>query len=316
MKLRYSATGGTMLHLLPPLMGFILLFGVLFLSCAQEGENPGEQMKSSGETSLTEQNEEGREKSAPEENEKMNTILHTDFDITRAALEDMISSLPKEIQASILKKPEHFLECLSKALDLPHYATVLVDKEHSLSEDYYPEDLVALSEYDLLLNKNDLTLRSVVLPDLLAMVEAARIDSIQLPLSSTFRSYSYQKGLWERNVEQLGLEQASRESARPGTSQHQLGTTIDFGSITDAFADTEAGRWLAHEAWKYGFSMSYPAGYEHLTGYKYESWHFRYITRFGSYIEHEFFQGIQQHFLLFLHNNRDRLEAAVFSCKL
>lgn len=305
--------GGTP-FLLPRVLIFLLFGGILF-SCAQEKddnlENSGN-LENTNETKESLSSKQNEKKSGPstEEERKMVHNLHVDFELTRQDLEEMIKPLPHSIQKGIIEKPEHFLECISQSLDLPYYAVVLVDKEHFLSEDYYPDDLVSLRDYNLLLNKANLTLRSVVMPDLLAMVEAARIAGVELPLSSTFRSYSYQKNLWERNVEQLGLEQASRESARPGTSQHQLGTTIDFGSITDAFADTPAGRWLAREAWKYGFSMSYPEGYEELTGYKYESWHFRHITRLGSYIEQEFFQGIQQYYLLFLHTHREMLEAA------
>jgi D-alanyl-D-alanine carboxypeptidase len=114
--------------------------------------------------------------------------------------------------------------------------------------------------------------------------------------------------LYERNVEQLGKEQADRESARPGTSQHQLGTTIDFGSITPAFADTEAGQWLFENGAAYGFSLSYPQGKESLTGYMYESWHYRYISRVGTKLQYHFFDDLQQVFLEFWHHNRDYFE--------
>ena len=90
---------------------------------------------------------------------------------------------------------------------------------------------------------------------------------------------------------------AERESARPGASQHQLGTAIDFGSITDAFAQTRAGKWLVAHAWEYGFSLSYPQGDEGITGYRYESWHYRFITKPGVLLQRRYFGNIQQYLL-------------------
>ena len=119
-------------------------------------------------------------------------------------------------------------------------------------------------------------------------------------MSSAYRSYDYQAGLYNRHVEQLGKAAADRVSARPGHSQHQLGTTIDFGSIAAGYGETPNGRWLAAHAWRFGFSLSYPAGYEEYTGYDYEPWHFRYLGRVGTRLEREFFAGLQQRFLVFL----------------
>jgi D-alanyl-D-alanine carboxypeptidase len=235
--------------------------------------------------------------------------IHPDFDITHPELEEQLAGAATELHPAfgerfaprILERPEYFLELLRQSFAEPEELLWLVDKEHSLSADYAPEDLVSLNRYSdrLVLNRDDLSLRALILPDLFAMVEAARLDGILLDLSSTFRSYSYQEGLFQRHVDELGEEEASRVSARPGTSQHQLGTTVDFGSVTPAFADTEAGKWLADNASEYGFSLSYPDGYEELTGYSYEPWHFRFISRVGTELEGAFFGGIQQQFLEF-----------------
>jgi len=75
---------------------------------------------------------------------------------------------------------------------------------------------------------------------------------------------------------------------------------MDFGSIDDTFADTDAGRWLAQNAWRFGFSMSYPKDMESVTGYVWESWHFRYITKQGALLEKNYFGGIQQYLLQFI----------------
>jgi len=65
---------------------------------------------------------------------------------------------------------------------------------------------------------------------------------------------------------------------------------------------------VAAHAWEYGFTISYPEGYEQVTGYRYESWHYRYVTRPGALLQREFFGGIQQYFLQFLNDNRAVLE--------
>jgi D-alanyl-D-alanine carboxypeptidase len=117
--------------------------------------------------------------------------------------------------------------------------------------------------------------------------------------------------LYENYVSKYGQEETDRFSAGPGTSQHQLGTSIDFGSITPEFGDTEAGRWLYEHAWEYGFSLSYPEGYEDVTGYMFEIWHYRYITPTGTRLEREFFGGIQQYMTEFLQENGKFLRRAL-----
>lgn len=236
--------------------------------------------------------------------------LHPEFDLKAADLAPMVESLPPSIADGILARPWYFLELVSEVIEMPLAFTVLVDKAHALAADDDPPDLVPLTDYDLLLNRTDLSLRRIIMPDVLAMNEAALIDGVSLVFSSTYRSYDYQKGLYARNVAWYGEEQASRESAKPGESQHQLGTTIDFGSITDAFGETDAGKWLFQHAWEYGFSLSYPDGYEELTGYRHEIWHYRYLGRMATRLEREFFDSVQHHLLTFLHEHRATLEAA------
>ena len=85
---------------------------------------------------------------------------------------------------------------------------------------------------------------------------------------------------------ELTPEQALRTSARAGHSEHQLGTSIDVTSEGGAapweygdWATTPAGAWMADNAWRYGFVMSYPAGSQVETCFGYEPWHYRWIGR-------------------------------------
>ena len=229
--------------------------------------------------------------------------LHDSFDISSQELSLLIETLPENLRRGIESRSWYFLELIDQVLAESHEYILLVDKANALESEYLPDDLVQLKNYSFLLNRSTLSVREPIIPDLLAMVESARIAGIGLPISSAFRSYEYQAEVYARNVAQQGEALAKRESAEPGKSQHQLGTTIDFGSITDAFGDTDAGRWLLTNAWRFGFSLSYPNGYEALTGYRHEIWHYRYVGRSAALLEREFFGSIQQYMLEFLHEN-------------
>jgi D-alanyl-D-alanine carboxypeptidase len=144
-------------------------------------------------------------------------------------------------------------------------------------------------------------LRRVAADALEEMAAAAGADGAVLTVASAYRSYTYQVSLYNRYVEEMGREAADRESARPGHSQHQLGLIVDFGPVDNAFAETEAGLWVAANASRFGWSISYPNGYEPLTGYSWESWHYRYVGRDLAAFIDNYFNGIQQYALRFLH---------------
>ena len=75
---------------------------------------------------------------------------------------------------------------------------------------------------------------------------------------------------------------------------------MDFGPISEAFARTKASRWLTANARRFGFSLSYPKGLTAVTGYEWESWHYRYIGKAAAALEGEFFGGVQEYLVLFL----------------
>jgi len=177
-----------------------------------------------------------------------------------------------------------------------------VDKKHRLPESYVPPDLVPVAGgRSYIPNREGLSLRKEIEEELERMAKAALRDGIKLVVSSTYRSWKYQEGLYDRNVRQLGKDVADRESAPPGASQHQLGTVVDFGSITDDFAKTAAGIWLAENAARFGWSLSFPDGYEAVTGYRWECWHYRYIGPEATAFQKEWFSDIQQYMLEFIH---------------
>jgi len=159
------------------------------------------------------------------------------------------------------------------------YLLALVTKETNLKSNYRPGDLRQIPSY--MDPSYEMYLRSEALDHLEKLYQAAEDDGITLGIRSAYRSYNTQQGLFNDYASRHGEEEANRFSARPGQSEHQLGTAVDFGGtgadFTAAFGETEQGRWLAENAYKFGFALSYPQGKEHITGYIYEPWHFRYI---------------------------------------
>ena len=105
----------------------------------------------------------------------------------------------------------------------------------------------------------------------------AQALGLNLYISSGYRSYSYQENLYNNYVYQDGKEAADTYSARPGHSEHQTGLAFDLNTIDDSFAYTDEGKWVAQNCYKYGLILRYPEGKEKQTGYKYESWHLRYV---------------------------------------
>ena len=177
----------------------------------------------------------------------------------------------------------------------------LIDKKHTASSSYAPKDLISLEKNSLFdLNKAGMKIRPEAYSALNEMAQAALNEGIRLLVSSAYRSYSYQENLFNYWVSVDGLEEAERESARPGTSQHQLGTAVDFGSISDDFDKTQMGQWIYKNAADYGWSLSFPKGYEDVTGYRWECWHFRYIGKSACRFQQKWFGGIQQFMLEFI----------------
>ncbi|MBR0483754.1 MAG: D-alanyl-D-alanine carboxypeptidase family protein [Oscillospiraceae bacterium] len=96
---------------------------------------------------------------------------------------------------------------------------------------------------------------------------------------SDFRSYHTQVYLYDDYCNGYGKEEADRFSARPGYSEHQTGMVIDVNWPGDAFNDTPEAIWLEENCWRFGFIVRFPREKEQFTGYKYESWHIRYVGK-------------------------------------
>ena len=73
-------------------------------------------------------------------------------------------------------------------------------------------------------------------------------------------------------------------SNRPGTSEHQLGLSVDMHTLSSAgqaFKNEKEAKWLAENSYKFGFILRYPEHkMEETGGIIYEPWHFRYVGRY------------------------------------
>jgi zinc D-Ala-D-Ala carboxypeptidase len=221
------------------------------------------------------------------------------FRMSLAQLDKAVSALPASVREGIHAEPAKFLVLMRGCLLAPRGLLVLVDKRNALDKAYEPADLTPIDGTGLHASRGGYLVRSLILPDLLAMSETARKEGISILVSSAYRSYDYQVMIYEREMKTSTREEVEKTIAPPGHSQHQLGTALDFGSITPEFADTRAGKWMTRNAWRFGFSLAYPKGQESETGYSWEPWHFRYIGKPAAEMVHAFFSGRQELFLAF-----------------
>lgn len=161
----------------------------------------------------------------------------------------------------------------------PLSLTVLVNKYNQLPENYIPADLEMIKPC---YNTGGLVLRHDARIAFETMCNAAAEVGILLEAISTFRSFIYQKQVYlKKFTQELDIREyqliRDKVSARPGHSEHQTGLAVDINDLEQTFEATPEGRWLAVNSYHYGYILRYPKGKEHITGYDYEPWHFRYL---------------------------------------
>lgn len=160
-----------------------------------------------------------------------------------------------------------------KDTDLSKNELMLVNKYYKLSSDYIPE-LVSL---DKAYGSGKLEPKAYEAFKL--MCDNALLEDIKLKSVSAYRSYSNQNSLYKSYVKKDGTKTADTYSARPGHSEHQTGLAIDINTSSSKakFETKKEYEWLVNNAYKYGFILRYPNNKTHITGYKYEPWHWRYV---------------------------------------
>ena len=124
----------------------------------------------------------------------------------------------------------------------------------------------------------------------------ASAQGLNIWFASGFRSYDYQSQIYNNYVARDGQAAADTFSARPGHSEHQTGLAIDVNQIDDSFIGTPEAIWLENHCHEYGFILRYPQGKQDITGYKYESWHIRYVGTDMSYAIHNSGLTLEEYF--------------------
>jgi D-alanyl-D-alanine carboxypeptidase len=181
---------------------------------------------------------------------------------------------------------------------------LLQDIEDSLDSDIHD---AIINGYLSLLNKNyilrdelDLELSSIGNGHQLEsraariatqMVKDAKKDGININVTSSYRTYLKQASLFKNKIARLeaagyshekAVEEAGTVVAVPGTSEHQLGLSLDFvtrsyRALDEGIRNTKEYQWLEQHAWEYGYVIRYPFGKSDITGIISEPWHLRYV---------------------------------------
>lgn len=174
----------------------------------------------------------------------------------------------------------HIVE--TTVFDKDDWKLLLINKQHPVPDDY---------EFSLGTIKGSMMCDERIVDELLAMLQAAKEDQVNLIICSPYRDYNRQEVLFERKVKaymQKGYSYleaysyASQTVTVPGASEHQIGLAFDiisdeYASLNAGFGETIAGKWLAENCCEFGFILRYPLGKEYITSIEYEPWHFRYV---------------------------------------
>lgn len=159
--------------------------------------------------------------------------------------------------------------------------SMIVNKYYKLNNEFAPEDIIPISSKYAWGENGSKTTRKITFDAYLNMYNAAKNDGITLMINSSYRTYNEQEQVYKNYDEKYGNEYADEIAARPGHSEHQTGLALDIFCTTNSnrktFKDTEAYQWLLNNSYKYGFILRYPEGKENITGFTFESWHYRYV---------------------------------------
>ncbi len=163
---------------------------------------------------------------------------------------------------------------------------ILVNKYIQMKDNYIPENLENL---DTSYSRSGMKLVKNAKIALEKMIQEAKEEGYTIRVMSSYRSYNYQVNLYNRYKEEDGEEKADTYSARPGFSEHQTGLCIDIDdnklNYTD-FENSKSFNWMQENAHKYGYILRYPEDKTEITGYTYESWHYRYVgEKIATYIK-------------------------------
>ena len=164
----------------------------------------------------------------------------------------------------------------------PEGPVFLVNRQWMITEAYTPPDLVQAEVPGSVRRMREEA--AAALEEMFAVCKEE--TGMTLISVSGFRSYSTQNNIYQHKLQSVrgNVEKAQEYVAPPGASEHQLGLAMDIGQknkphLNDTFGETVGGQWTRENCWRFGFILRYDRGWEAITGYNYESWHFRYVGK-------------------------------------
>lgn len=191
-----------------------------------------------------------------------------------------------------------------KETDLSKGSLILVNKFYRLDNTYNSDNMVKVSNmYSYGTNQK---VTDETFDAFLKMFKDAKKENLTLIINSSYRSYEDQEKLFNQYRNSKGITEADRIAARPGHSEHQTGMAIDiqtYGSSASTFENFDEFKWLQDNAHKYGFILRYPKNKEYLTGYEYESWHYRYVGIEAATYIHENNITFDEYYAYFIEKN-------------
>lgn len=202
---------------------------------------------------------------------KYNRYLSYQKKNTNLSLEDVT------VQIELDLDKEHYEDAVLE--DNPDSITALVNKHRYLDEKYEPSDLVDMDDKYANNTYRQMRIRKEVYEEFKKMVDDAKDDGIKFYAESAYRTYSFQDNLYKEYVVSYGQAKADTFAARPGYSEHQLGTSLDIANTWTIKEDSKEYKWIDENGYKYGFIFRYKEKNENITGYKAESWHIRYVGK-------------------------------------
>ena len=183
---------------------------------------------------------------------------------------------------------------------------ILVNKYNSLSKDYEPDNLKSIDKkYSI----DGMRMVNYAKEAFEEMSKDALKEKMHIIAMSTYRSYNYQVDLFNKYAKKDGLEAANTYSAKAGFSEHQTGLAVDVynGTVNyTSFEKTKEFNWMTENAYKYGFILRFPKDKENETGYKYESWHYRYVGKEIAEYIHNKNISFEEYYVRFIENKEKK----------
>ena len=203
---------------------------------------------------------------------------------------------------------ENIVTYVNIGIDKPYYTNtkkaenlntnlILVNKYNYLTEDYIPENLEPI---DIAYARSGMQLVREAKEAFETLSEDAKKEGMNIIAMSSYRRYDYQVNLYDNYVATDGKEAADTYSARAGYSEHQTGLAVDvYNKVLPytSFEETEEFNWMQENAYKYGFILRFPKDKVNITGYQYESWHYRYVGKEAAKYIHDHDLTLEEYYV-------------------